>query len=94
MSVPSLGTIEAVGGQSWPVLSSRDLKLSVEVLRTGHFSTWKPHKALSVLASGAGGRQSAIMGWKAWMAACCSAQLAASRAAAVLPSQSRQQLRI
>lgn len=37
MSEPSLGSIEAVGGQSWPV-SSRDLKLSVEVV-TGHFST-------------------------------------------------------
>lgn len=34
------------------------------------------------------------MGLTAWMAACCSAQLAASRAAAVLPSQSRQQLKV
>lgn len=82
-----------VVGQSWPVLSSRDLKLPATLLRAGHFSTWEAPQSARPLASEAG-RQSAMMGLTAWMAACYSAQLAASRAAAVLPSQSQQQLKV
>lgn len=48
MSVLSLRSIEGVVGQSWPVLSSRDLKLSAEVSVQGTLAPGKPHTALGV----------------------------------------------